>query len=1543
MIVSGGLLEVTYVFEDRDSATDIFFYLDQNENPYDSGSISLGAASHGQFSGLRSNQVELSTSGVAAGVYHLYAKIQDGTHARYDYASASLQVNRSPANVGPSIDSLSPSRAAVSRGDTLGLTADRVSDPDGVARVEFYRETSGPNVLVSTDMSGSDGWTSGTFSTASLAPGAHRFYAVGTDSRGATGAPAYTTVTVTDPNVQAPTLSRISPATVNSNLVEQTITLTGTGFTPTTELLFTDPAGKEYPSNLTSSRPQFDSTTQLRYVIRVGGHVGTWRVRALNAGAPTSNSLTFAVGDAGGNDTAVPTATLAPLTVGDTHPDDLARLTVVYADNVAIDVSTIDTDNLRVNGPNGFNADPILDSVSSSTDGSPRTAVYRFTPPGGSWDAADNGSYSVRLLSNQVFDTAGNAVPSGVIGSFSVNRSGGGGGGGDVGDRFEPNDSLGSATSLGVVQGETRYTNLSLHTSSDEDHFRFTLNGTGRVTLRMEEIGDTTSRAAFQFIYDSAGNRLDQADYNLSIVAGRSLRFDGVAGETYIYRVRGADAGFQYDLEVDAPFAGRPPDRFEMNDSVSAATPLGTISEWTLIDNLTLHDQDDTDYFNFHIPHAGSGNVGVFITDTAADPEYTAASVLLLHEGEFRYIDPAFRESNYTQFALDGLAPGHYRLRVTAIDDSAAYEILIDPPPPPADDHGDDPSGSTTLSLPAGDIPGEIGHAGDRDWFRFLALPGHDYRIAVDSSTLASSRLKVYSPFRAHNDDPQHLIGEAAGNGGSDAIFSFSYDSLVAEHVFLEVEGQQGAVGRYELTIDATERPDDHGDNALTATPVTFGTSVDGALLKVGDTDWFSFDASAGAEYKVDYGAQGLIESILHVYDRNGTTRLASHYIGIGGPPLVWAAPASGKFYVEVTSLSTVNDTGSYTLRVTQQAAPDLRVTVNGSPRSLSPITGYFDQDVSGTAGFSPDGSAITLTGNTWKRLALNHNVTRDTVLEFDLAAADAGEITGIGFENNNDAYDAKRVFQLAGSQRNWAGVIDSEYGGSRHYRIRVGDFYTGSMTHLVFVMDDDADASGNVMFSNVKVYQDTPQPASALKVTVNGSQRSLSPIAGYSDQDASGTAGFSPDGSSLTLTGNTWKRLALNHNVTRDTVLEFDLSAADAGEITGIGFENNNDAYDAKRVFQLAGSQRNWAGVDQTYINGQGHYRIPVGRFYTGSMSHLVFVLDDDADASGNVTFSNVKVYQDTPQPASALKVTVNSSQRSLSPIAGYSDQDASGTAGFSPDGSAITLTGNTWKRLALNHNVTRDTVLEFDLAAADAGEITGIGFENNNDAYDAKRVFQLAGSQRNWAGVIDSEYGGSGHYRIRVGDFYTGSMSHLVFVMDDDADASGNVMFSNVKVYQDTPQPASALKVTVNGSQRSLSPIAGYSDQDASGTAGFSPDGSSLTLTGNTWKRLALNHNVTRDTVLEFDLSAADAGEITGIGFENNNDAYDAKRVFQLAGSQRNWAGVDQTYINGQGHYRIPVGRFYTGSMSHLVFVLDDDADASGNVTFSNVKVYI
>ncbi|MGL4375657.1 MAG: hypothetical protein ACRCT1_04420, partial [Microcoleaceae cyanobacterium] len=97
------------------------------------------------------------------------------------------------------------------------------------------------------------------------------------------------------------------------------------------------------------------------------------------------------------------------------------NFTVTYTDDNAVNVTSLNSNNIIVTGPNGFSQQATLVNVTPTNNGTPVTATYSFTPPGGSWDTADNGIYTVQLQPNQVSDTVGNFEAAGSLGTLTVN------------------------------------------------------------------------------------------------------------------------------------------------------------------------------------------------------------------------------------------------------------------------------------------------------------------------------------------------------------------------------------------------------------------------------------------------------------------------------------------------------------------------------------------------------------------------------------------------------------------------------------------------------------------------------------------------------------------------------------------------------------------------------------------------------------------------------------------------------------------------------------------------------------------------------------------------------------------------------------------------------------------------------------------------------------------------------------------------------------------------------------------------------------------
>ncbi len=597
-------------------------------------------------------------------------------------------------------------------------------------------------------------------------------------------------------------------------------------------------------------------------------------------------------------------------------------------------------------------------------------------------------------------------------------------------------------------------------------------------------------------------------------------------------------------------------------------------------------------------------------------------------------------------------------------------------------------------------------------------------------------------------------------------------------------------------------------------------------------------------------------------------------------------------------------------------------------------------QDSPGGYAVEDGGATLQLTGNHWKKIDYSYTITANTILEFDFWSSVQGEIQGIGFDTD-DVASSETVFQLYGTQT-WGLQDHNDYVGPgvKHYVIPVGQFFTGDMSRLVFVNDDDAGDAGVSYFSNVKVYE------MDLVVQVQDELQAYA-LKGYSVQDELTTDSYVGDDSrSLRFVGNAWKKVELSYTVTAATILEFDYQSSTEGEIQGIGFDTD-ESLSPGMFFQLYGTQTWGLQAYRDYAGSPGavkHYVISVGEFFTGSMTRLVFGGDDDAAASAENVFSNLRVYE--PE----LNVEVRGTMQPLV-VTGYSVQDVqTKELSTSDDFQSLRFIGNTWKKVALGdaYTVTANTILEFDFQSSDQGEIQGIGFDNDA-ILSPEWFFQVYGTQT-WGLQANRDYasaaGSVKHYVIPIGNFFQGPMSYLILAADDDASAAAEVVFSDLRIYE--PK----LEVEVQGVVESYL-VNGYGDQDvltrepsfgdpAPGNDGFE----SLQFAGNAWKKVVLDstYTVTANTILEFDFQSTAQGEIQGIGFDNDQ-TLSAETFFQLYGTQTWGKQAYRNYAASAGevvHYVIPVGQYFQGDLPYLVLSCDDDADASGEVTFSNLRIY-
>jgi uncharacterized delta-60 repeat protein len=167
-------------------------------------------------------------------------------------------------------------------------------------------------------------------------------------------------------------------------------------------------------------------------------------------------------------DAVVPTAAISAPAPADGAA--AATITVTYTDDQAVSVASIDGNDLTVTGPSGPLAVTLV-STAPTTDAASVVATYAAAAPGGTWDAADNGTYNVAVVAGGVTDVTGNGVAA-ATGAFAF--------GGGVVNPTAPTASIApvaAITSAGATTGAVTVT------YADADNVSFASLGADDVTI----------------------------------------------------------------------------------------------------------------------------------------------------------------------------------------------------------------------------------------------------------------------------------------------------------------------------------------------------------------------------------------------------------------------------------------------------------------------------------------------------------------------------------------------------------------------------------------------------------------------------------------------------------------------------------------------------------------------------------------------------------------------------------------------------------------------------------------------------------------------------------------------------------------------------------------------------------------------------------------------------------------------------------------------------------------------------------------------------
>ena len=551
-------------------------------------------------------------------------------------------------------------------------------------------------------------------------------------------------------------------------------------------------------------------------------------------------------------------------------------------------------------------------------------------------------------------------------------------------DRYEANETTATATDLRTVSGLVTQSNLSIHTTTDVDLFKFTTQGAG-TSAHYARIDFTHSVGDIDMdLLDSAGNVLTSSTGTSN---REEITLNGRAAGVYYVRVRGySGARGNYTLSINAPESSFAADRYEANETTGTATDLRTVSGLVTQSNLSIHTTTDVDLFKFTTQGAGTSAhyVRIDFTHSVGDLDMdlldSAGNVLSSSTGV----------TNREEISLSGRAAGVYFARVRGYSGARGnYSLSINAPVLQVTGDSLEPNDSRAAARDLREIQGtatysnlSIHAAGNDDWYKFSTVgtgTSSDF-VRIDfTNTSGDVDMALY-------DAAGTLLTSSTGTTNREQI---AMTNRPAGVYFVRVYGYSNATNpNYSLSFQLPRASNgiasdrfEANDTRATATDLR---TLEGAysynsltIHSPTDRDFFKFTTTAvgtSSDFvSIDFThSRGDVD--MRLLDAAGTT-LSSSTSTTNTERISLSGRAAGTYFIEVFGYSGGTNP-SYTLNIRTPSAtstPDLapdRLEANntvGTATDLRTLTGQSslrststdDSDSSGSRSADESSDAI--------------------------------------------------------------------------------------------------------------------------------------------------------------------------------------------------------------------------------------------------------------------------------------------------------------------------------------------------------------------------------------------------------------------------------------------------------------------------------------------------------------------------------------------------------------------------------------------------------
>ena len=249
---------------------------------------------------------------------------------------------------------------------------------------------------------------------------------------------------------------------------------------------------------------------------------------------------------------------------------------------------------------------------------------------------------------------------------------------------------------------------------------------------------------------------------------------------------------------------------------------------------------------------------------------------------------------------------------------------------------GDCPAGTTTTCEVdvGGSVTGNTAEALDRDWFKVVLEAGKRYQFDVEGDDTGRGTLADPYLWGLFDSGGSSISGVRSDDGGVGKNGRDTYTPSTGGSYYIATSSGQSTTGTYTLSVIVlgangnSEANTDFPETTATGGRVDVGASATGNIETATDRDWFKVDLEAGNFYRIDLeGLDGGGGAQPDPYLRNIRDSSGAEISGTGNDDIVggvsdsrviFTPTAAGAYYLVASGFGGADDTGTYTLSVTE-------------------------------------------------------------------------------------------------------------------------------------------------------------------------------------------------------------------------------------------------------------------------------------------------------------------------------------------------------------------------------------------------------------------------------------------------------------------------------------------------------------------------------------------------------------------------------------------------------------------------------------------------